>query len=198
MSGKHRKKPERQRKSLPLLVSGSILAGAYLSLISAGRTQEAVSEFNSGSIKLAVAPVESRAARASYRKPPKPLPLPDRPKAKWQLVVQAAMTKTGVPYVWGAKGPNAFDCSGLTKWAWSQAGVNLGNDTYAQVQQGISIPPAEVQAGDLIFPTNTFNWRGPGHVQLAISSNEVIEAPGRGMYVRVIQMPKSFVARRIS
>ncbi len=40
--------------------------------------------------------------------------------------VKAALSKLGRPYVWGAKGPSSFDCSGLTQWAWRQAGVNLG------------------------------------------------------------------------
>lgn len=189
MGGKHRKKQE-PRKPLWLFVSGSVLTGAWLSISTAGQAQEATSEFNSGGTK-PVAPVVA----VSYKKP---LPLPELPKPLGEKVVQAAISKTGTPYIWGAKGPNSFDCSGLTKWAWNQVGVKLGEDTYSQVRQGISVPSSEVQAGDLIFPTDRYDWRGPGHVQLAISPNEVVEAPGRGMFVRVIQMPKSFVARRIS
>ena len=52
------------------------------------------------------------------------------------MAVKAALSKQGNPYVWGANGPNAFDCSGLTRWAWAQAGVTLGPDTYAQIKQG--------------------------------------------------------------
>jgi hypothetical protein len=43
-----------------------------------------------------------------------------------QIAVKAALTKLGKPYVWGAKGPNEFDCSGLTHWAYAQAGITLG------------------------------------------------------------------------
>ena len=68
------------------------------------------------------------------------------------MAVKAALTKQGTPYVWGAKGPKVFDCSGLTQWAWGQAGVTIGPDTYTQVKQGVPVAPGDVQAGDLIFP----------------------------------------------
>jgi hypothetical protein len=109
---------------------------------------------------------------------------------------RAALGKRGVAYVWGAKGPNNFDCSGLTQWAWRQAGVELGSDTYTQIHQGVPVPPNEVRAGDLIFPTSSFDGRGPGHVQLAISPTEVVHAPHTGDVVRVAPMPSGFVARR--
>jgi cell wall-associated NlpC family hydrolase len=110
--------------------------------------------------------------------------------------VAAALSKRGTPYVWGAKGPSNFDCSGLTAWAWRQAGVQLGPDTYTQVNQGIPVPPGEVRAGDLIFPKAEFDGRGPGHVQLAISATEVVHAPQTGDVVRIAPMPASYVARR--
>jgi cell wall-associated NlpC family hydrolase len=98
------------------------------------------------------------------------------------VAVAAALTKLGSPYVWGAKGPSSFDCSGLTHWAWAQAGVSLGPDTYSQIDEGVPVPPGEVQAGDLIFPSSSFDGRGPGHVQLDV--------------VRVAPLPSSYVARR--
>ena len=110
--------------------------------------------------------------------------------------VRAALSKRGVPYVWGAKGPDSFDCSGLTRWAWQQAGVQLGDDTYTQVAQGIPVPPGEVRAGDLIFPKSSYDSRGPGHVQLAISPTQVVHAPQTGDVVRIAPMPASYVARR--
>jgi len=110
--------------------------------------------------------------------------------------VAAALSKRGAPYIWGAKGPNVFDCSGLTQWAWAQAGVRLGPDTYTQVDQGVPVAPGDVRAGDLIFPRSSFDARGPGHVQLAISPTEVVHAPQSGDVVRIAPMPSSYVARR--
>jgi peptidoglycan DL-endopeptidase CwlO len=112
------------------------------------------------------------------------------------VAVAAALTRQGDPYFWGAKGPNQFDCSGLTQWAWRQAGVQLGGDTYAQIRDGVAVPPGQVRAGDLIFPSDSFDGRGPGHVQLAISPTEVIHAPQSGDVVRVARMPSAYVARR--
>jgi cell wall-associated NlpC family hydrolase len=110
--------------------------------------------------------------------------------------VKAALSKLGRPYVWGAKGPSVFDCSGLTGWAWRQAGVQLGADTYTQVNQGVAVRPGEVRAGDLIFPKTSYDGRGPGHVMLAISATQVVHAPQTGDVVRIAPMPPGFVARR--
>ena len=113
-----------------------------------------------------------------------------------QMAVKAGLSKQGTPYVWGAKGPKVFDCSGLTQWAWGQAGVTIGPDTYTQVKQGVPVAPGDVQAGDLIFPKGSWDSRGPGHVQLAISPTEVVHAPQTGDVVRIAPMPKDFIARR--
>jgi peptidoglycan DL-endopeptidase CwlO len=109
---------------------------------------------------------------------------------------RAALSKVGCPYVWGAKGPSRFDCSGLTQWAWRQAGVQLGNDTYAQIKEGVAVPPGQVRAGDLIFPLDAFGRSGPGHVELAISDHQVVHAPTPGDVVRIAAMPDRFIARR--
>ena len=84
----------------------------------------------------------------------------DIPAGPAGVAVRAALTRLGRPYVWGAEGPSSFDCSGYTEWAWRQAGVQLGEDTYAQVKQGVPVPPGQVRAGDLIFPKDSFNAAG--------------------------------------
>jgi len=113
-----------------------------------------------------------------------------------QGAAAAALSKRGCPYVWGGKGPGRFDCSGLTQWAWRQAGVQLGNDTYSQISQGVAVPPGQVRAGDLIFPLDSFGRHGPGHVQLAISDHQVVHAPQAGDVVKVAPMPGRYIARR--
>ena len=120
----------------------------------------------------------------------------DVPAGPGGAAAAAALSRQGAPYVWGAKGPNRFDCSGLTQWAWRQAGVQLGDNTYAQINEGVPVPPGQVRAGDLIFPRDELGGSGPGHVQLAISPTEVIHAPQGGDVVRVVPMPLSYVARR--
>ena len=112
---------------------------------------------------------------------------------------KAGLSRLGCPYVWGAKGPSGFDCSGLAQWAWRQAGVQLGGDTYAQFTEGVAVPPGQVRAGDLIFPLDAFGEggrSGPGHVQLAISDHQVVHAPTSGDVVRIAAMPSRYIARR--
>lgn len=200
MSGRHRagkhRKPQSAGRITPLVVAGVILGGMWFALSAGHGTAStlATTTLNVGVAKQEP-PTSSlrRATRANYRPPlPPPPPIPLGAK-----VVQIALTKVGTMYSWGAKGPNNFDCSGLVQWSWKQVGVKLGPDTYTQITEGKPVAPEQVQPGDIIFPTNSMNSRGPGHVQLAISTTEVVEAPGRGMPVRVIPMPSSFVARRV-
>jgi cell wall-associated NlpC family hydrolase len=90
----------------------------------------------------------------------------------------AALTKQGAPYVWGAKGPNAFDCSGLTWWSYHQAGINIGGSTYDQVYSGIRINcgmgdlrarPVRCWApGDLIF----LQYTGGQHVAIYVGVHD--------------------------
>ncbi len=116
-----------------------------------------------------------------------------------QVAVKAALSRLGRPYVWGAKGPNAFDCSGLVRWSYAQAGVTVGDDTYSQFQQGTPVAAGDVQAGDMVFPNSSFGeggHRGPGHVMMAISPTECVEAQQSGVPVKISPMPSGFLARR--
>ena len=182
--GKHRKKS----KPIPLFVAGAVLGTAWATLsVGHGNASEGTTAYTAGSMRLDMPDETVRASRLNYRKAV--IPKPVVPKSR--LVVNIALAKLGVSYVWGAKGPSNFDCSGLTQWSYKQIGVTIGPDTYTQIKQGKPIPPNQVIAGDLIFPSLH-------HVQLAISSTQVIEAPGRGMTVRIVNIPKSFAARRIT
>jgi len=156
-----------------------------------------------GGSPLAGVPTLSPLAGARHDRAPHPMLAarvdrrPDAvPAGAGGVAATAALQKQGTPYVWGAKGPDRFDCSGLTQWAWAQAGVRLGPDTYTQVTEGVPVPPGEVRAGDLIFPKDSFDSRGPGHVQLAISPTQVVHAPQTGDVVRIAPMPSAYVARR--
>lgn len=186
--GRHRA-PGPTAGRLWLVAAGALLAACWHSLGS--EPVAAASE-----VKAATA-----AERWAGRKPPPPPPAVRVVEAARPVpglvAAKAALSKRGVLYLWGAKGPNRFDCSGLTQWAWRQAGVRLGEDTYAQVTQGEPVDYGQpVRPGDLIFPTGSFNRRGPGHVLLAVSSTQAVEAPARGMPVRVVPLPPSYVARR--
>jgi cell wall-associated NlpC family hydrolase len=108
--------------------------------------------------------------------------------------VAAAKSKQGAPYVWGAEGPNAFDCSGLVQWAYRQVGVDLPRTTYDLVHSGAPVSRENIRAGDLIL----CNWqRGrPEHVVMAVSPDMVIEAPNRGSRVHLSSLPRGHLEIR--
>jgi cell wall-associated NlpC family hydrolase len=93
--------------------------------------------------------------------------------------ISAARSKIGAPYAYGATGPSSFDCSGLTQWAFKQAGISLSRTSFAQYGQGTSVSKSNVQAGDLVF----FSTAGAGasHVGIATSSSTVISATSHGV-----------------
>lgn len=103
--------------------------------------------------------------------------------------VRAALSRLGLPYVWGATGPDRFDCSGLVKWAYAQAGVPLRRTTYEQILDGLAVPRSQIRPGDLVFPHT-------GHVQMAIGHNLVVEAPYAGATVRISALGADVAIRR--
>jgi peptidoglycan DL-endopeptidase CwlO len=111
------------------------------------------------------------------------------PNSRAGIAVRAALSRLGRPYVWGATGPDQFDCSGLTQWSYARAGIHLDRTTYQQIYDGVPIPRSHVRPGDLVFPT-------AGHVQLAIGNNLVVEAPEPGATVRISPLGAGVQIRR--
>jgi len=106
--------------------------------------------------------------------------------------VGAALSRLGSPYVWGATGPNAFDCSGLVQWAYGTAGVHLDRTTSAMIHDGHQVSRSGIQPGDLVFP------HGAGHVQMYIGHGQVVEAPHRGASVRIMPLGSAAMIRRVA
>ncbi|MFF0555013.1 NlpC/P60 family protein [Streptomyces sp. NPDC020472] len=94
----------------------------------------------------------------------------------------AAATQIGKPYASGMEGPNSYDCSGLTQWAYGQAGVDLSRTTYTQQNDGVKIGRSQLRPGDLVF------FNGLSHVGLYAGNNTVLHAPYTGAYVRYESM----------
>ncbi|MCW7947326.1 glycoside hydrolase [Streptomyces hygroscopicus] len=90
-----------------------------------------------------------------------------------------ARAQIGKPYVWGATGPESYDCSGLTQAAWKAAGVTLPRTTYDQVNVGTTVSLADARPGDLIFFYDDIS-----HVGIYIGNGMMIHAPKPGAYVR--------------
>ena len=93
-----------------------------------------------------------------------------------QTVVNAAKSQIGKPYVWGATGPNAYDCSGLVQYAYSQAGKNIGRTTYQQAGAGQHVSISQAQAGDILM------W-GDYHDAIYVGNNQYVHAPQPGQNV---------------
>ena len=118
--------------------------------------------------------------------------------SKAASVVALAKEQVGKPYVWGATGPDKFDCSGLVQYVYQHAaGINLPRTTYDQVKVGQTVPLDQLQAGDLVF------WgseTAPYHVAIYIGNNQYVNSatPDQGT---ILQNMSSYytptIAKRI-
>lgn len=98
---------------------------------------------------------------------------------KAEKALAFARSQIGKPYVWGATGPDSYDCSGLTQGAWKAAGVDIPRVTYDQVNAGTTVPLSNAQPGDLVFFYDDVT-----HVGIYIGNGMMIHAPKPGAYVR--------------
>jgi cell wall-associated NlpC family hydrolase len=108
-------------------------------------------------------------------------------------VLAYAKSQVGKSYVFGAAGPNAFDCSGLTMMAWAQSGVSLPHSSSAQYNSGRHISESELQPGDLVFYYSPIS-----HVGLYIGNGQIVNAlnPGAGVKISGLHdMPYSGAVR---
>ena len=104
---------------------------------------------------------------------------PSRPVGSYDSVVGYAMSRIGCPYIWGAEGPDSFDCSGLVTWAYRQVGISLPHQSEAQYSAAARVVSvSEARPGDVL-------WRY-GHVGIAVSSggSHYVHAPTFNAYVR--------------
>jgi cell wall-associated NlpC family hydrolase len=102
-------------------------------------------------------------------------------------MLNAALSRQGLPYVWGAAGPDSFDCSGLVQWSFAQAGTRMPRVAADQARTGPAVPVSQLQPGDLLFyhtdPTD------PGyisHVAIYLGNGKMIQAPQPGQNVEVV------------
>ena len=94
--------------------------------------------------------------------------------------LQAAISRLGDPYIWGAAGPTSFDCSGLVMWAYQQVGISLPHFTVSQYNSGVHVARSDLEPGDLVFFFSNIS-----HVGMYIGNGMMINAPNFGEDVKV-------------
>ena len=102
-----------------------------------------------------------------------------------KTAMSVALSKVGKPYRWGASGPNAFDCSGLVKWSFAQAGRSMPRTSRAQAGAGTSVSRANLQPGDLVF-----FYKPISHVGIYIGNGKIVHASRKGQPVKVSDMSR--------
>ena len=99
----------------------------------------------------------------------------------------AAESRVGMPYVWGAAGPRAFDCSGLVQWSLAQAGVVMPRVAAAQAMTGPRVPVRDLRPGDLLFyHTDPTAPDYISHVAIYLGNGQMEQAPEPGMDVQIV------------
>ncbi|MEU1801356.1 C40 family peptidase [Streptomyces sp. NPDC019937] len=112
--------------------------------------------------------------------PKTPGRLPMASASAGQRALQWALNQIGKPYVWGAEGPNAFDCSGLTSQAWAHAGRTIPRTSQEQWRRLPRISLSQIRPGDLVI----YN-KGASHVAIYAGGGQVVQAPRPGTTVRL-------------
>ncbi|SIP89945.1 putative endopeptidase precursor [Corynebacterium afermentans subsp. afermentans] len=105
-----------------------------------------------------------------------PAPAPE-PSAG-ERIVSIAQSKIGSPYVYGAAGPNAFDCSGFTSWVYAQAGKSIPRTSQAQAAAGQQVALSDIQPGDIVA-----YYGGASHVAIYAGNGQIIDALNSGIPV---------------
>lgn len=113
------------------------------------------------------------------------------PSTRVQTMIAYAMSQVGKPYLFGAAGPNSYDCSGLVTASFAKVSVAVPHQSRALAALGTPVDwrSTPIQPGDLVFTANSASAGGIGHVAIAISATEVVEALSAGKPVGVSRMP---------
>ncbi|WP_433605121.1 C40 family peptidase [Prescottella agglutinans] len=130
-------------------------------------------------VDAAIASVTQGIGTGSAAALPAPVAAPAPVISMGEKAFRAAESKLGAPYVYGAAGPDAFDCSGLVQWAYKQAGLNLPRTSYDQAAAGVPVSRDALQVGDVI------SFYGGSHSGIYAGNGNVIHASTAGQPVKL-------------
>lgn len=164
------------------------LQAKQVQLIQAAKDAAAKRAAQARAAALAAQVQQAQAALVAFRSQPVAVEAPPAAPASVvhdsgsaaQVAVQVAMSELGKSYVWGASGPDAFDCSGLTMYAYAAAGISLPHFAAAQFNQGRHVSQGELQPGDLVFFGSDL-----GHMGMYVGNGQFLHAPHTGDVVKI-------------
>jgi cell wall-associated NlpC family hydrolase len=139
------------------------------------------------SLSLVLTPVTATAAETSSSTP--------APSSAAQTAVDTAREQVGKPYEYGGAGPDSYDCSGLTQYAYRAAGVELPHSSRSQSEMGSPVDRADLQPGDLVF-----FYQPVSHVGIYVGDGQMVDAgtEDTGVVQRSVDMDGYDFARRIA
>ena len=158
----------------------------------AGAAEELLSDLEAEAEAEAAAAARAQATSRSVDRAPAPAP-DVAASGRAGAAVSYGLAQVGDAYVYGAAGPDAFDCSGLTMMAWAQAGVSLPHSSSGQMSSGTPVSSSELAPGDLVF-----YYSPVSHVGMYIGNGQIVHAanPSSGVeVVDVMSMPYSGAVR---
>jgi cell wall-associated NlpC family hydrolase len=141
------------------------------------------------SLAIVLAPATATAAE------PAPASTAPAPSAAAQTAVDTARAQVGKAYEYGAAGPDSFDCSGLTQYAYRAAGIELPHSSRSQSEMGTPVERADLQPGDLVF-----FYEPVSHVGIYVGDGQMVDAGSdeTGVSQRTVDMEGYNFARRIA
>ena len=184
--GKHNLKNNTHTKRNAAIIAAMGVGAAVLNPATAGAAPVSVPNTNytvdvPDEAMPYVQPYIDQATQAAQRAEAPSAPVAASPiKSDGQKIVDFAMSKVGAPYVWGAAGPDAFDCSGLTSWSYAQAGKQIPRTSDAQAYGGTPVALNALQPGDIV----SF-YSGASHVGIYIGDGKIVHALNSDSPVRV-------------
>jgi len=165
------------KRSAQLAVAGALAVGAFAATAAPASadpiTIPGVGTFEVPGVSIPQLPVIPGITDIAPAAPAAPI------SSVGEQAVRAAESKLGSPYVYGAAGPDAFDCSGLVQWAYKQAGLNLPRTSYDQAAAGVAVAQSDLQVGDVI------SFYGGSHSGIYAGNGNVIHASTAGQPVKL-------------
>jgi len=119
-----------------------------------------------------------------------------KPNPDSEGAVMTAMEQIGKPYVWGARGPTSYDCSGLFDFSFRSIGLDIGGWTGAQVGNGTAVAPSAIRRGDLIFTGS--QGSAPGHVAMWMGDGTILESPQPGSVVNIRPITPDYISGAVA